>query len=137
MSLLWPNYIHPDLPLTKQERKVIRRKAWKLWQANRWNLALHLLVCVIGFLVMLNAADGGDVAGHRGIPAYAVSSGIVAARDTHCRRFRPCRAWALSLRSLRLSSDPSAGARSLHQMRILAQGTGRRKSPLPRVWDGV
>ncbi len=68
MSWIWPEYIHRDLPLTKQERKAIHRDAWKLWWENKWNLALHLAFCLVGFLALLNAADfGGWVAGSMGI----------------------------------------------------------------------
>jgi hypothetical protein len=68
MSWIWPDYIHRDLPLTKQERKAIYRDAWKLWWGNRWNLALYMAFCLAGFLALLNAAEfGGWVAGSMGI----------------------------------------------------------------------
>jgi len=68
MNWIWPDYIHRDLPLTKQQRKAIHRDAWKLWWASPWNLALHLTTCFVFFLVVLNAADlGGWAASAMGI----------------------------------------------------------------------
>ncbi len=42
MSWIWPEHLNRDLPPTKQERRAIHHDAWKLWWANRWNIALYL-----------------------------------------------------------------------------------------------
>jgi hypothetical protein len=71
MSWVWPDYIHRDLSLARQERKAIHRDAWKLWWRNRWNLALHLTFCLVGFFVLLYAADaGGWTASSMGIRGF-------------------------------------------------------------------
>jgi len=71
MSWLWPDYINRDLPLTEKERKVVYRDAWKLWWANKWNMALHLTFCLVCLFAMLNAADfGGWLASSVGIGGF-------------------------------------------------------------------
>ncbi|MGD8454515.1 MAG: hypothetical protein PVJ57_22090 [Phycisphaerae bacterium] len=68
MSWIWPDYIHPGLPLSRGERVAIHRAAWRLWWSDKWNLALHLLVCAGCTVALLNAADlGGRAAGALGI----------------------------------------------------------------------
>ncbi len=44
MSWLAPDYFDRELPLSVDDRKEIRRQAWKLWFANRWNPAIYIVV---------------------------------------------------------------------------------------------
>ena len=44
VSFLAPDYLDRDLPLSVDDRKEVRRQAWKLWLANRWNLLLYVVV---------------------------------------------------------------------------------------------
>lgn len=63
MSWLWPEYVNHELPLTRQERKAIHRDAWRLWGANRWNIALYLTLPGFYLLTVFFAGDvGGWVA---------------------------------------------------------------------------
>jgi hypothetical protein len=63
MSWVWPEYVSRDLSLTSQERKAIHRDAWKLWRANKWNIALYLTLPAFYLLTVLCASDvGGRVA---------------------------------------------------------------------------
>ena len=104
MSWIWPQYIHRDLPLNRKERKAIHREAWKLWQKNRWNLALHLTFCFVCFLALLNAADfGGWVASSMGIGGFLhkacraaslllvmIAAAVVIRAVLERYRFAPC-----------------------------------------------
>ena len=63
MSWIWPDYVNRDLPLTRRQRKAIHRDAWKLWAANRWNIALYLTLPAFYLLTVFFASDvGGRVA---------------------------------------------------------------------------
>lgn len=63
MSWVWPDYINPQLPLSKQQRKAIHRNAWRLWWADKWNIAIYLLLPVSYLLLVFVASDvGGWVA---------------------------------------------------------------------------
>ncbi len=63
MSWIWPEYLNRDLSPTKQERRVIHHDAWKLWWANRWNIALYLMLPGFYLLTVFFASDvGGWVA---------------------------------------------------------------------------
>jgi hypothetical protein len=63
MRWVWPEYIHRDLPLTTQDRKAILRDAWKLWRADKWNIALYLTLPAFYLLTVFFASDvGGRVA---------------------------------------------------------------------------
>jgi len=63
MSWIWPEYVDHQLPLTRQERRAIHRKAWKLWWANKWNFALYLTLPAFYLLTVPFASDvGGGVA---------------------------------------------------------------------------
>ncbi len=54
MSLLVPDYIDRDIPLTGGERKAIRKEAWKLWMKDWRNVLIYLaLVAVTIGLPML------------------------------------------------------------------------------------
>ena len=59
MSRIWPEYVSRDLPLTCKERKVIHRHAWRLWAANRWNIALYLTLPAFYLLTVFGAAQAG------------------------------------------------------------------------------
>jgi len=59
MSWVWPEYIHPDLPLSREERRTIHRAAWRLWWRNRWNLALYLTLPAFFLLTVFFASDAG------------------------------------------------------------------------------
>lgn len=59
MSWIWPEYIYRDLPLAKQERKAIHRYAWKLWWANKRNVALYLTLPAFYLLTVFSASDVG------------------------------------------------------------------------------
>lgn len=60
MSWVWPEYINRDLPLSRQQRKAIHRDAWRLWWANRWNVALYLAVPTVYLLAVSFAGDVGS-----------------------------------------------------------------------------
>ncbi len=63
MSWVWPEYVHRDLPLTRQDRRAIHRNAWKLWWASKWNIALYLAVPAVYLATVFFASDvGGKVA---------------------------------------------------------------------------
>ncbi len=54
MSLLVPDYIDRDIPVTSRERKAIRKEAWKLWMKDWRNVLIYLaLVAVTIGLPML------------------------------------------------------------------------------------
>ncbi len=54
MSLLVPDYIDRDIPLTGGERKAIRKEAWKVWMKDWRNVLIYLaLVAVTIGLPML------------------------------------------------------------------------------------
>ena len=59
MNWVWPEYINRDLPLTKQERKEIHRDAWRLWWANKWNMALYMTLPAFYLLTVFFASDAG------------------------------------------------------------------------------
>lgn len=61
MSWLWPNHIHPDLPLTRQERKTIHRNAWRLWSLDKWNIVLYLVLPASYLLLVPFVGDVGGV----------------------------------------------------------------------------
>jgi len=46
MSFLAPDYYDRELPLTKEDRKEVRRQTWKRWFAQRVNLSLYIVVIV-------------------------------------------------------------------------------------------
>jgi len=71
MSWIWPEYVNRDLPLNPSQRKAIRRTAWKLWYASRWNIALYLTLPAVYLLAMHFAADaGGRLAALLGIDGF-------------------------------------------------------------------
>ncbi len=57
MSWIWPDYISSDLPLTAKQRADIRRGAWRLWWARKWNLALYLALPTFYLLAVLFVSD--------------------------------------------------------------------------------
>jgi hypothetical protein len=59
VSWIWPEFINPDLPLTPDQRKAIRRDAWKLWSADKWNVILYLTLPAFYLLAVFFAADWG------------------------------------------------------------------------------
>ena len=59
MSWVWPEYINRDLPLTKQERKEIHHDAWRLWWANKWNMALYMTLPAFYLLTVFFASHAG------------------------------------------------------------------------------
>ena len=72
MSWIWPEYVSRDLPLTTKQRKAIHRDAWKLWWANKWNVALYLTLPAF-YLVAVSVAS--DVGGR--IAAFIGASGLI------------------------------------------------------------
>ena len=104
MSWIWPDYIHRDLQLTKQERKAIHRDAWKRWWANKRNIALYLMLPAFYLLTVFFASDvGGRIASiigasglvHRlfraGAPlALGVACFVVGGAILQRYRFAPC-----------------------------------------------
>jgi len=44
MSFLTPDYFDRALPLSSDDRKEVRRQAWKRWFAQRVNLSLYIVV---------------------------------------------------------------------------------------------
>ncbi len=72
MSWIWPEYINRDLPLTRQERKAIHRDAWKLWQANKWNIVTYAALPAFYLLTMSFISDvGGRLATFLGVGGLA------------------------------------------------------------------
>jgi hypothetical protein len=56
---IWPSYVDPHLPVTKEDRKAIHREAWRLWAGNKWNIALYLclpLAYVLGIPLVRDVA---------------------------------------------------------------------------------
>ena len=49
MSLLVPDYIDRDIPLTGRERKAIRKEAWKLWMKDWRNVSIYLALAAVTF----------------------------------------------------------------------------------------
>ena len=47
MSLLVPDYIDRDIPLTGGERKAIRKEAWKLWMKDWRNVLIYLALVAV------------------------------------------------------------------------------------------
>lgn len=63
MSWVWPEYVSRDLPLSEQERKTIRRNAWRLWWADKRNVLFYLVVPTFYLFTVFFASDvGGWVA---------------------------------------------------------------------------
>ena len=63
MSWIWPEYINRELSLTRKERKAVHRDAWKLWWADKRNVALYLTLPASYLLTVFFASDvGGRVA---------------------------------------------------------------------------
>lgn len=104
MSWIWPEYIHRDLLLTRQERKTIHRDAWRLWWASKWNIVLYLTLPAFYLTTVLFASDvGGRVArliGARGLIHWLFRAGAPVALFVICFvlggailqrfRFAPC-----------------------------------------------
>lgn len=47
MSFLVPDYINRDLPLTSNQRKAIRKEAWKLWMKDWRNVLVYVAVIAV------------------------------------------------------------------------------------------
>jgi hypothetical protein len=63
MSWIWPEYVDRELPLTRQERRAIHSDAWRLWWADKRNIALYLTLPALYLLTVPFASDvGGGVA---------------------------------------------------------------------------
>lgn len=104
MSWIWPDYINRDLSLTKEERKAIHRDAWRLWWANRWNIALYLTLPAFYLLAVFFSTDvGGQIAtiiGARGLIHRLFRAGapvvlfvlcfVVGGAILQRSRFAPC-----------------------------------------------
>jgi hypothetical protein len=145
MSWLWPDYINADLPLTSQDQKAIHRAAWKLWWTNRWNLILHLVFCLAGFLAMLNAADvGGWLASLMGIggPMHKVCraaslllvmiAAAVVIRAVLVRyRFAPCVYRATRKHGFDVCADCGYWLRGLGDDTAHCPECGAKREPLP------
>ena len=68
MSRLFPDFLPRDLPLSREDRKEIRRTAWGLWWRNGWNIVSYLAVIGVYLLTVPYAADaGGRLAGVLGV----------------------------------------------------------------------
>jgi hypothetical protein len=61
VNLLGPDYLDPELPLSRDDLKEIRGRAWKLWFADRRNLSLYIVI-----IVALNLAADFGWRGYRG-----------------------------------------------------------------------
>ena len=59
MSWIWPDYINRDLPLTRDQRRTIHRQAWKLWAADKWNIALYLTLPAFYLLTVFGSTQAG------------------------------------------------------------------------------
>jgi hypothetical protein len=57
MRWIWPDYVCHDLDVTRRERAAIHRTAWRLWWADKRNIALYLLLPAVYALTVLYAAD--------------------------------------------------------------------------------
>ncbi len=62
MNWLWPRHIPPELGLSREQRKTVRRAAWKLWARERRNLLLYLALPVTYLVAVRFMADVGGVA---------------------------------------------------------------------------
>ncbi len=68
MSWIWPEYINPGLRLDRRQRKKIHRDAWKLWWANKRNIAMYLALPAFYLLAVFFASDvGGWLASSIGV----------------------------------------------------------------------
>ncbi len=47
MDFLLPDYIDPAIPLTRRQRKAIRKEAWKLWMKDWRNVLVYLALLVV------------------------------------------------------------------------------------------
>ena len=72
MSWIWPEYVNRELPLTKQERKAVLRDAWKLWFANKWNIALYLTLPAFYLATVFGASDVGGL-----VATFAGGGGLI------------------------------------------------------------
>jgi len=59
MGWLWPQYIHRELGLTREQRKAIHRDAWKLWARDKKNILLYLMLPAVYLAVVQFASDIG------------------------------------------------------------------------------
>lgn len=52
MSLLWPQYYDPALPLTPKQVRQVRKRAWELWRKRRSNYLLYTAITFGASLAM-------------------------------------------------------------------------------------
>jgi DNA-directed RNA polymerase subunit RPC12/RpoP len=72
VSWILPEFVNRDLPLSKPERKAIHREAWRLWMANKWNVALYLILPASYLIGMNFVSDlGGRLGGLVGATGLA------------------------------------------------------------------
>lgn len=62
MSWIWPQYVHRDLGLSPQQRRAVRRDAWKIWAGDRKNILLYLTLPVAYLIAVPFASDVGGAA---------------------------------------------------------------------------
>jgi hypothetical protein len=75
MNPLAPDYLDRDLPLSKADRKEIRRQAWGMWFHDRRNLAIS----IVAILAYNLAANGAWMGYRQFVPQPARSQQMVAA----------------------------------------------------------
>jgi hypothetical protein len=61
MSWIWPQYLHADLQLSRDQRRAIHRDAWRLWARRRTNILVYMALPVGYLLLVPYASDFGGV----------------------------------------------------------------------------
>ena len=46
MIVLWPHYFDRELSLTREEKRQVNKRAWKIWFQRRSNVAVYVAVLV-------------------------------------------------------------------------------------------
>lgn len=120
MSLLRPEFLDRDLPITGKERRSIFREAWKRWLRNPVNFALHFGWFFL--FIIPTQIPWGDW-----LPLIARRMGGLAAavhRPVRGRRADVDASSAPAHGPAREAGRPGAGIRHLHPLRLLAPRPG-------------
>lgn len=150
MSWIWPDFIDQDLRLTKRERKEIHRDAWRLWWANKWNMALYMTLPAFYLLTIFFASDvGGRVAtliGAGGLIQQLFRAGAPVALFVFCfvvggaimqrSRFAPCVYRATRQRGYDICADCGYWLRGLNDEINRCPECGKAREAVPKSDSG-